>query len=100
MLESRIARVLMGLGVTVGVTAAGLAALDIQLNIPDWMIRVAMIKLGFIAAAGLLTAGALLGRHARSKQLHSDLSARELTEGPAQELTPTRDRARSEIDRV
>jgi hypothetical protein len=92
MSESRIARALMGLGVTIGVTAAGLAALDIQLNIPDWMIRVAMIKLAFIAAGGLLAAGALMGRHARSRSLQVDSSPAQLDEGPAREITPDRDK--------
>jgi hypothetical protein len=92
MSESRIARARMGVGGTIGVTAAGLAALDIQLNIPDWMIRVAMIKLAFIAAGGLLAAGALVGRHARSRSLQVDPAAAQLGEGPARDFTPDRDK--------
>jgi hypothetical protein len=38
------------------------------MNFPDWMIRVAMIKLALIAAGGLLVAGALVGRHARGQR--------------------------------
>jgi hypothetical protein len=36
-----------------------------MLNFPDWLVRVAMIKLAFIASAGLLAGGALVGRHAK-----------------------------------
>jgi hypothetical protein len=99
MTESRVARALMGLGVTVGITAASLAALDIQLNIPDWMIRVAMINLGFIAAGGLLAAGALMGRHARSRSLQDDQADAQLGEGPAQEITPDRDKIGTSLER-
>ena len=64
MLASRIARALLVLGVVIG--AAGVAAfvLDLRINFPDWMIRVAMIKLVIVASLGLFGAGALLGRHA------------------------------------
>jgi hypothetical protein len=69
MLESRVARGLMLLGVSVGVLSVAVAALDMQVNLPDWMVRVAMIKLAFVASAGLLAAGALVGRHAKSRSL-------------------------------
>lgn len=71
MLESRIARGLMVLGAGIGVFSVAAAALDMRLNLPDWMIRVAMLKLAFIAAGGLLAAGALIGRHAKSRSLTS-----------------------------
>src|SRR5574339_388523 len=69
MLESRIARGLMFLGAGVGVLGVTVVALEMQLNLPDWMVRVAMIKLAFVAAGGLLAAGALVGRHARTRAL-------------------------------
>jgi hypothetical protein len=69
MLESRVARGLMLLGVGIGVLSVAVAALDIQLNLPDWMIRVAMIKLAFVASAGLLAGGAMVGRHAKARGL-------------------------------
>ena len=69
MLESRVARGLMLLGASVGVLSVAVAALDMQVNLPDWMVRVAMIKLAFVASAGLLAAGALVGRHAKSRSL-------------------------------
>jgi len=69
MLESRIARGLMLLGAGIGVVSVVVAALDMQMNLPDWLIRVAMIKLAFVASAGLLVAGAMVGRHARSRSL-------------------------------
>ena len=71
MLESRLARVLMVLGAGVGVLSVAVASLDMRVNLPDWMVRVAMIKLAFIAAGGLLAAGAMMGRHAKSKSLTS-----------------------------
>lgn len=69
MLESRVARGLMLLGAGIAVLGIAVAALDLRLNLPDWMIRVAMIKLAFVAAGGLLAAGALMGRHAKSRSL-------------------------------
>ena len=71
MVESRIARGLMVLGAGVGVLSVAVVALDVRLNLPDWMVQVAMIKLAFIAAGGLLAAGAVVGRHARSRSLTS-----------------------------
>ncbi|HEX6314516.1 MAG TPA: hypothetical protein VFZ73_06630 [Gemmatimonadaceae bacterium] len=97
MSESRAARALMGLGVTVGVVAASLGVLDLQLNFPDWLIRVAMIKLGFIAAGGLLAGGALLARHARSRSLTA-VAAHQLPEGGADPIPRDRERARSGIE--
>lgn len=94
MSESRVARALMGLGVTVGIVAAGLGALDVHVNFPDWIIRVAMIKLGFIAAGGLLAGGALLARHARSRSL-SPPGADLLQEGQAEPMSRDRERVRS-----
>lgn len=59
----------MLLGAGVAVLSVAVAALDLRLNLPDWMIRIAMIKLAFVAAGGLLAAGALMGRHAKSRSL-------------------------------
>ena len=63
---SAFAKGLIVVGATVG-AAAGLAlALGLR---PDqlhgWMITVGMYKLAFISAAGLLVAGAMLGRAVR-----------------------------------
>jgi hypothetical protein len=96
---SRIARILMGLGVTVGVTAASLAALEIQLNLPDWLVRVAMIKLAFIGSFGLLAAGALIGRHAKSRAVSAERSSPQLPEGPPPDTAPDSTRARSRVER-
>ena len=61
-----LSKALLILGALVG-TVAGLAmALGLRLDqLPPWMITVGMFKLAFIAAGGLLVAGALLGRAAR-----------------------------------
>jgi len=61
-----LSKALLILGALVG-TVAGLAmALGLRLDqLPPWMITVGMYKLAFIAAGGLLVAGALLGRAAR-----------------------------------
>jgi hypothetical protein len=71
MFESRLARGLMILGAAVGMLTVAVVAVDVQVNLPDWMVQVAMAKLAFIAAGGLLAAGALLGRHAKSRALPS-----------------------------
>jgi len=65
---STVARTLIVLGALIG----GLAGLALALGfradgLPPWMITVGMYKLAFIAAAGLLVAGALLGRAARTR---------------------------------
>jgi hypothetical protein len=69
MLQSRIARGLMLLGAGVGILSVAVVTLEMRLNLPDWMVRVAIIKLAFIAAGGLLAAGAVVGRHAKSREL-------------------------------
>lgn len=85
MFASRLARGLMALGAGVGVLTVAVLALEVQVNLPDWMVRVAMIKLAFVAAGGLLVGGALLGRHARL-QLPAGDSAHQLGEGAAEPL--------------
>ena len=77
MIEKKLGRALMALGATVGIASVVIATLEVSINLPDWMVRVAMIKLAFIAAGGLLAAGAFLGRHAKG---------RELTGGPVGQL--------------
>ena len=61
----------MLLGAAVGVLSVAVAAVDMRVNLPDWMVQVAMIKLAFIASGGLLAAGALLARHAKTRSLGS-----------------------------
>ena len=61
------------MGATLGIAAVAAMALDVRINIPDWMIQVAMIKLALIGSVGLLVAGAMLGRHAhRQTSLPAD----------------------------
>ena len=69
MSETKIARGLMWLGAGVGLVSVALWGLEVRVNLPDWLVRVAMIKLAFIASAGLLAGGAMLGRHANSRAL-------------------------------
>jgi hypothetical protein len=72
--ESKVARALMWVGAGVGLLSVAVWGLEVRLNLPDWIVRVAMIKLAFIASAGLLAGGAMIGRHARSRSLqHEDL---------------------------
>ena len=56
-----------GLVVGLGATAALLLGVD-PTRLSPFLVRIALFKLAFIAAAGLLTAGALLGRHARQSR--------------------------------
>ena len=86
MLESRIARVLMVMGAGIGMLNIGVWALDVQVNVPDWMIRIAMFKLAAIASVGLLAAGALVGRHAKTSSLASGASPAQVGEGDARPL--------------
>jgi hypothetical protein len=63
---SAVAKGLIVAGVIVGGAAGVALALGLRLDqLPGWMITVGMYKLAFIAAAGLLVAGAVLGRAAR-----------------------------------
>ena len=73
MTESKIARGLMWLGAGVGLASIVVWGLEVRmLNFPDWLVRVAMIKLAFIASAGLLAGGALVGRHAKRSLQQSE----------------------------
>ena len=60
------------MGATLGIAAVLAMAVDLRVNIPDWMIKVAMVKLALVGAAGLFVTGAILGRHANR---HSSLNA-------------------------
>jgi hypothetical protein len=54
--------------------------LELQVNLPDWLVRVAMLKLTLIASGGLLAGGALVGRHARQRFLSGGTAERQLGE--------------------
>jgi hypothetical protein len=96
--ESRISRGLMLLGAAVGVMSVGVWALDVHLNPPDWLIRIAFMKLAFLASAGLLAAGALVGRHARERGALPTSSPRaELGEGSAGPLRHYNDSVAPEV---
>jgi len=82
MIESRLSRILLVLGAAVGIAGIGVWALDVQIEVPDWMIRVAMLKLAFIGSLGLLVAGALIGRHARRGRSLSAPEVAALGEAP------------------
>ena len=72
MSSAKLSRVLLGMGATLGIAAVLAMAVDLRVNIPDWMIKVAMVKLALVGAAGLFVTGAVLGRHANR---HSSLNA-------------------------
>ena len=65
----RIASVLMALGVAVGVIDAGAIFFHIGLAGVPWIVNVALAKLGFIAALGLLGGGAVAGRLSRRREV-------------------------------
>jgi membrane protein implicated in regulation of membrane protease activity len=92
--QSTIARGLLILGALVG-TAAGVAlALGFGVaDIPSWMITVGMYKLAFIAAGGLLFAGAVLGRAANR---HRPKATGDRVVGPGQWSTTDRPPRESE----
>ena len=63
-----VAKSLLMLGVLVGGAAGVALALGFRVDrLPPWMITVGMYKLAFIAAGGLLAAGAALGRAAQKR---------------------------------
>ena len=65
----RVATVLMALGVGVGVIDAGAIFFHLGLAGVPWLVNVALAKLGFIAALGLLGGGAVAGRLARREEV-------------------------------
>lgn len=66
--SSTVAKSLLLLGVLVGGSAGVALALGFRVDqLPPWMITVGMYKLAFIAAGGLLAAGAVLGRAAQKR---------------------------------
>src|SRR5688572_8110300 len=78
-------RTLVMVGALVGAAAGiGLAVGFDMSRVPSWMITVGMYKLAFIAAGGLLFAGAVLGRAARQNRPNDgDRSPRALGRAPA-----------------
>jgi hypothetical protein len=64
----RIASVLMALGVAIGVVDGGAILFHIGLAGVPWLVNVALAKLGFIAALGLLGGGAVAGRLSRRRE--------------------------------
>lgn len=65
----RIANVLMALGVAVGAADASAIFFHIGLAGVPWLVNVALAKLGFIAALGLLGGGAVAGRLSRRREV-------------------------------
>jgi hypothetical protein len=59
----------MALGLAVGVIDAGASFLHLGLAGVPWLVNVALAKLGFIAALGLLGGGAVTGRLARRQEV-------------------------------
>jgi hypothetical protein len=59
----------MALGVAVGVIDGGAIFLHIGLAGVPWLVNVALAKLGFIAALGLLGGGAIAGRLSRRRDV-------------------------------
>jgi len=73
----------MALGAFVGV-ATGLGILA-DVNVPgvsSWLVSVAVAKLGFIAAIGLMAAGALMHRYGRRPRVDADVERVEETLEP------------------
>ena len=98
MLESKLSRLLLLLGAAIGIGTVVVWGLEMRINLPDWMIRVAMIKLALAGSLGLLAAGAMLGRHAKSRRLSANPSPA-LGEAPPEFVPESREgRARVEVD--
>ena len=74
----RLSRLLLLLGAGIGILGVSVWALELQLNLPDWLVRIAMLKLTLIASMGLLAGGALVGRQARHRFLSEPAARRQL----------------------
>ena len=66
----RLATLLLGLGLAVGTIDAGAIVFHLGIAGVPWLINVALAKLGFIAALGLLGGGAVAGRIARREEVN------------------------------
>ncbi len=83
MRASTIARGLLIIGALVGAGAGIALALGLGVSsIPPWMITVGMYKLAFIAAGGLLVAGAMVGRAAMRRSGEAEADAAPPAIGP------------------
>lgn len=70
----RVGRQLMALGALVGALDVCAIAMHLGLVGVPWLVNVALLKLGFIAAGGLMAAGAAtvrVGRRREQRQLES-----------------------------
>jgi hypothetical protein len=61
----RVASTLFALGIAVGAVDAAAIFLHLGIAGAPWLVNVALAKLGFVAALGLLGGGAVAGRLAR-----------------------------------
>lgn len=69
--------ILLALGAAVGLAASLAIAFDIDLTrLPPFLVKVALLKLTFIAALGLLAAGALVLRRTRRERTPDTTGAR------------------------
>ena len=59
----------MGLGALVGAIDVCAIAGHVGLIGTPWLVNVALVKLGFVAAGGLMAAGAATARVARTREL-------------------------------
>ncbi len=76
MKRSTIASLLLACGLLVGLGAAAALLLGVDpTRLPPFLVKVALIKLTFIAAAGLLVAGAVIGRRVRLSRRDGQLAA-------------------------
>lgn len=90
----RIGQVLIGVGAMVGTAAAvGLAVGFEPASLPSALLNVAVYKLTFVAAIGLLVAGAIVNRYTRKRDRPPMLDRGEL---PPQEIK-TRARVDDEV---
>ena len=80
MTVGRLSRFLLLLGAGVGILGVSVWALELQVNLPDWVVRIAMLKLTLIASLGLLAGGALVGRQARHRFLSEGAAKHQLGE--------------------
>ena len=65
----RLATLLMGLGLAVGMIDAGAIFFHVGLAGVPWLVNVALAKLGVVASLGLLGGGVVAGRLARRKEV-------------------------------
>jgi len=84
------ARLLMAAGLGAGIVGVLVWTFGLRIHVPEWMWRVAAVKLTFAAAVGLVAAGALLLRHLKKRERMETALGGPQPNEPLEALSPAR----------